>query len=122
MENSTSWYAVVIIGSDFMALFLFCSFTLESLIFPPPCYSSSSSPPYQKKSFIVLAILQYFHYHLPPHPLSITWLETDVRVISRSQRKLDKPPEYHSFSSSWCLVQQHHVTDNFFHPSHNSTA
>lgn len=70
MENSTSWCAVVITGSDFMALFLFCCFTPASLISLPPCYPSSSPPAHQNKSFIAPATQQCFHYHLPPLPLS----------------------------------------------------
>lgn len=83
MKNSTSWYAVAIIGSDF----LFSSFISESLISPPLCYPSSSPPPQQKESFIVLATLQYCHYHLPPHPPFITWLKTDVGVIKEEMEQ-----------------------------------
>lgn len=75
MENTTSWFAVVIIESDFMALCLFCSFTSASLISPPPCYPSSSPPPDPKKSFIALAASLCFHYHLPP--LSLCHLAKD---------------------------------------------
>ena len=67
MENRTSWYAVIIIGSDFMALFLFyCSTYLSRSVLS--IFLSSS--PHQKKSFIALPSQQCFHYHLPPLPLS----------------------------------------------------
>lgn len=119
MENTTSWFAVVIIESDFMALCLFCSFTSASLISPPPCYPSSSPPPDPEKSFIALAASLCFHYHLPPLSLSVTWLKTDVSVSNRRQRTRERA-QYRSSSSLWCLVQQHRVTDCFF-PSFSST-
>lgn len=55
----------------------------------------------------------------PASSPSVTWLKTDVGVINRRQRK---PAEYRRSSSLWCLVQQHRVADNFFHPSHSSAA
>lgn len=47
MKVSASWFAVIIFGSDFMALFLFSCFTPASLISLPPFYLFSSSPAHQ---------------------------------------------------------------------------
>lgn len=98
-------------------------YSSDSLLLLPPCitylfpsmwsiFLSSTSPEEVIHPFGNLAVFSLS----PASPFSVTWLKTDVGVISMRQRKPGEPPQNHCSSSLWCLVQQHHATDNFSHP------